>query len=39
MRVIAKLTDEGKYAGYVAHEFSPKHGADSLRKAIELCDV
>ncbi len=39
MRTIAKLQDEGRYNGYVAHEFSPKHGDESLRKAIQLCDV
>jgi hydroxypyruvate isomerase len=39
MRAIAQLQEEGKYDGYVAHEFSPKHGLDSLRRAIQLCDV
>jgi hydroxypyruvate isomerase len=39
MRVIAQLQEEGKYDGYVAHEFSPKHGVESLRKAVLLCDV
>ena len=39
MRTIAKLTEEGKFSGYVAHEFSPKNGVDSLRKAVLLCDV
>jgi hydroxypyruvate isomerase len=39
MRAIAKLQEEGKYAGYVAHEFSPKNGVESLRKAVLLCDV
>jgi hydroxypyruvate isomerase len=39
MRAIAKLTDEGKYKGYVAHEFGPKKGVDSLREAVRLCDV
>jgi len=39
MRAIAQLTDEGKFNGYVAHEFGPKHGLDSLRRAIQLCDV
>ena len=39
MRTIAKLTEAGKYDGYVAHEFSPKHGVDSLRRAFQLCDV
>ena len=39
MRVIARLTEQGKFNGYVAHEFSPKHGVESLRKAVELCDV
>ena len=39
MRTIAKLTEEGKYAGYVAHEFVPKHDVESLRRAVQLCDV
>ena len=39
MRAIAKLTDEGKYKGYVAHEFGPKKGVESLREAVRLCDV
>jgi hydroxypyruvate isomerase len=39
MRTIAKLTEEGTYTGYVAHEFSPKNGVESLRKAVLLCDV
>ena len=39
MEVIAKLTEEGKYNGYVAHEFGPKHKFDSLRQAVEVCDV
>jgi len=39
MRAIAKLTEEGKFSGYVAHEFSPKNGVDSLRRAVQLCDV
>ena len=39
MRTIAKLTEAGKYDGYVAHEFGPKHGVDSLRSAFQLCDV
>ena len=39
MRAIAKLTDEGKYTGYVAHEFGPKKGLDSIRNAVQLCDV
>ncbi len=39
MRAIAKLQEEGKYDGYVAHEFSPKNGVESLRKAVLLCDV
>ncbi|MCL1919465.1 MAG: TIM barrel protein [Kiritimatiellaeota bacterium] len=39
MRAIAQLSDEGKYTGYVAHEFGPKKGLESLRKAILLCDV
>jgi hydroxypyruvate isomerase len=39
MRTIAKLTEAGMYDGYVAHEFGPKHGVDSLRSAFQLCDV
>ncbi len=39
MQAIAKLTAEGKYDGYVAHEFSPKNGLESIRKAVLLCDV
>jgi len=39
MRTVAKLTEEGKFTGYVAHEFSPKNGVESLRKAVLLCDV
>ncbi len=39
MQAIAKLTEEGKFNGYVAHEFGPKNGIESLRKAVLLCDV
>jgi len=39
MRVIAQLQEEGKYNGYVAHEFKPKNGMESLRQAVQLCDV
>lgn len=39
MRAIAKLMEEGKFSGYVAHEFSPKRGVESLKQAVELCDV
>ena len=39
MRTIAKLAEAGKYDGYVAHEFGPRHGVDSLRSAFRLCDV
>lgn len=39
METIAKLTEEGKYSGYVAHEFSPKNKIDSLRQAVLVCDV
>jgi hydroxypyruvate isomerase len=39
MRAIAQLQEEGKFDGYVAHEFGPKHGMESLRKAVLLCDV
>jgi hydroxypyruvate isomerase len=39
MRTIAQLIEEGKYDGYVAHEFGPKRGVESLRQAVLLCDV
>ncbi|HPA16116.1 MAG TPA: TIM barrel protein [Verrucomicrobiae bacterium] len=39
MQTIAKLTEEGKFSGYVAHEFSPKKGVESLKQAVLLCDV
>lgn len=39
MRAIAKLAEEGKFSGYVAHEFGPKNGVESLRQAVQLCDV
>jgi len=39
MRTIAQLTDEGKFNGYVAHEFGAKKGLESLRNAVLLCDV
>lgn len=39
MRAIAQLQEEGKFDGYVAHEFGPKNGLDSLRRAVQLCDV
>ncbi len=39
IRVIAELQEAGKYNGYVAHEFKPKNGMESLRKAVQLCDV
>ena len=39
MRAIAQLQEEGKFNGYVAHEFGPKNGIESLRKAVQLCDV
>lgn len=39
MRTIAKLMEDEKFKGYVAHEFSPKKGVDSLRNAVRLCDV
>ncbi|MBZ0258272.1 TIM barrel protein, partial [bacterium] len=39
MEAIAKLTEEGKFNGFVAHEFGPKHKLDSLRRAVEICDV
>jgi hydroxypyruvate isomerase len=39
MRAIAKLQEEGKYDGYVVHEFGPKNGIESVKKAIQICDV
>ncbi len=39
MRTIAQLQEQGKYEGYVAHEFGPKNGVESLRQAVLLCDV
>jgi hydroxypyruvate isomerase len=39
MRTIAQLQEEGKFDGYVAHEFTPKNGMESLRKAVQICDV
>ena len=39
MRAVADLNEQGKLDGYVAHEFGPKHGVESLRQAVQLCDV
>ncbi|MFH1743652.1 MAG: TIM barrel protein [bacterium] len=39
MNAIAELTEQGRFSGYVAHEFVPKSGMDSLRAAVDLCDV
>ncbi|MBN2327556.1 MAG: TIM barrel protein [Candidatus Omnitrophica bacterium] len=39
MEAIADLTEQGKYNGFVAHEFGPKHKLDSLRQAVQICDV
>ncbi len=39
MKAIAKLQEEGKFDGYVAHEFGPKHRYDSVREAVKICDV
>lgn len=39
MRVIAQLQAAGKFDGYVAHEFIPKNGFESLRQAVALCDA
>ena len=36
--IIRAIKDLG-YKGYVAHEFVPKHGLDSLYEAVKLCDV
>ncbi len=39
MKAIAELQDQGKYDGYVAHEFVPINGMQSLKDAVLLCDV
>lgn len=36
--IVKAIKDTG-YKGYVAHEFIPKDGINSLRRAVELCDV
>jgi len=36
--VMQAIKDTG-YQGFVAHEFLPKNGAQSLRDAVKLCDV
>jgi len=36
--VMKAIKDTG-YKGFVAHEFVPKNGVQSLRNAVELCDV
>jgi len=36
---IMRAIVEAGYQGYVAHEFIPKNGLDSLAAAIKLCDV
>ncbi len=36
---IMKAIAETEYDGFVAHEFIPKNGIDSLKEAIEICDV
>lgn len=36
--IIRAIKDLG-YKGYIAHEFIPKHGLDSLYEAVKLCDV
>ncbi len=39
MKAIAELQEQGKYNGYVAHEFVPCNGMKSLQDAVLLCDV
>lgn len=39
MKSIARLMDAGKFNGYVAHEFGAKKQFESLRHAVQLCDV
>ena len=40
MRAIAELSDQGKFSGYVGHEFVPKRDPlTSLAEAFALCDV
>ncbi len=36
--IMRAIKDLG-YKGYVAHEFIPKHGIESLYNAVKLCDV
>ena len=36
---IMKAIQKTGYDGYVAHEFLPKNGIQSLRNAVEICDV
>ena len=35
-RAIADLADAGRYDGFVAHEFFPRTGIDSLREAVRI---
>ncbi|MCK5802822.1 MAG: hydroxypyruvate isomerase, partial [Lentisphaeria bacterium] len=40
MQAIAELSDQGKFNGYVGHEFVPKRDPlTSLAEAFTLCDV
>ena len=39
MEAIADLMKQEKFNGYVAHEFIPKNGMESLEDAVLLCDV
>ena len=36
---VIKAIKETGYKGFVAHEFLPKNGVQSLREAVKLCDV
>ena len=36
---VMRAIKETGYKGFVAHEFLPKHGVQSLRDAVALCDI
>ena len=36
---VMRAIKETGYKGFVAHEFSPKNGLQSLREAVKICDV
>ncbi len=37
--VVIKAIKETKFKGFLAHEFIPKNGIQSLRNAVQICDV